>query len=234
MKNKSNYLKGIILISIIIILVISIIIYRFDIFNSKSFVNGYSKFFKEIGRDIEVFISEQKNFAPIIFLIIFSLRTLFIVFPCSIMILLGGRVFGPTLGFTLSMIAIYISATLAFLIGRFFDNKVIERVLKIEFKALDSKVEKHGFGIIFFMRISMLFPFDILNLASGMSKIKYRDFILGTLLGVIPETVSLTYLGHNITNPLSIEFIISVILVLLTITISLTVRKLKKNKNSRI
>jgi uncharacterized membrane protein YdjX (TVP38/TMEM64 family) len=59
---------------------------------------------------------------------------------------------------------------------------VIERILKNKLKNFDSKMEKHGFSIILSLRLSMLFPFDIVNYAAGMSKIRYRDFILGTMI----------------------------------------------------
>lgn len=226
--NKS-YLKGTVIILIVTALVAFLNI--FEIMPVVDFVNSFKKVIYNVAAASESFIRDHKTFAPLIFILIFLVRTFLVVFSCSIMIVIAGRVFGSVLGVILSMVAVYLSATLAFVLGRLLDKKAIDRITRNKFKGFDSKMETHGFSIIFFMRLSMLFPFDIVNYAAGMSKIRYREFILGTMLGIIPEMLSLAYLGDKIGNPFSIEFLISVLFVIFTVSVSLAIRRVRNKKN---
>ena len=228
MRRNGSYLKGIVLILVVTAVIASLCL--FDLLPVDDIIRGSTNIINETGKVSESFINNHKTIAPVIYIIIFLLRTFLVVFSCSVMVVIAGRAFGSAMGFTLSLIAISLSATLAFILGRFLDKRVIERILKNKLKNFDSKMEKHGFRIILFMRLSMLFPFDIINYAAGMSKIRYRDFILGTMIGIIPEVFSLTYLGDKINNPFSVEFLIAVLLIIFTISVSLTIRRVRNKK----
>lgn len=175
------------------------------------------------------YIKSYGHFAGLIFILFFSIRTLFIIFPYSIMVILGGNIFGFRRAFAYSMISVFISATFAFYISRFAGKDFVQKLLRGKMKQLDTEIERHGFKIIFFMRISTIFPFDILNFAVGLSKVRYRDFILGTILGIIPETFSLVYFGKNLNHPFSSKFYIAVIMLILTIAIPFTASKIRKS-----
>jgi uncharacterized membrane protein YdjX (TVP38/TMEM64 family) len=67
-----------------------------------------------------------------------------------------------------------------------------------------------------------------MNYAAGLSKIRYIDFILGTILGSIPEIFSLTYISSNIENPLSLKFKIGIIVFIITVAVPFFFNKRKK------
>lgn len=218
MRNKNVFLK-IVLLSVVLIVVAIIVFALFK----------FSVFGKFMGKS-EEYIGYCGKFASLIYILIFSLRTLFVFFPYSLMVTLGGGIFGYFEGFIYSMLAVFISATFAFYISRFFGMNTVNKLLRGKIKRFDLNIEEHGFKIILFMRVSLIFPFDILNFAAGLTKVRYRDFILGTLLGILPETFSLSYLGANLKNPYSMNFIISIIMVILLVIIPLAVKKFKKRK----
>lgn len=231
MKNKNKYIKGSILVLLILLVVFLLLKLKIvDVSQFKSIqhiIGSYVNKFKNFSQDL---INSQGIWAPVVFIGILAIKTVFIVFPYSVMIILGGSIFGPVSGFIYSMIGIYFSASIGYWLGRFLDKRIFDKILKNGLKNLDSKVEKHGFKIIFFMRLSMVFPFDLLSFASGVAKMKYKDFILGTLLGIVPETFSLTYLGENIDNPFSFEFIIALILIFITAAIPFIYNKIRKKQ----
>ena len=79
------------------------------------------------------------------------------------------------------------------------------------------------------MRLSIIFPYDALGYASGLTKIKYRDFILGTMLGILPEMTLYSFMGKNISHPFSREFILPILFVIFLAVISYYVyKKFKK------
>lgn len=168
---------------------------------------------------IQDYIKSYGKFAAVIYAVIFILRTLLIFFPSSIMVFLGGSLFGEKYGFVISMLCIFITASLAFLISRYAGKDIVNKILKGKMRQLDMKAEEHGFKLIFLMRLSIIFPFDIINYAAGLSKIRYIDFILGTLLGITPEVFSITYISSNIGNPLSLKFKLAIVLFIVSVAI---------------
>lgn len=218
MKYKNIVIK--ILIALIVLSAVGYFVYRskliekIDLQAAQNYINSYG------------------NFAAFIYVLIFAVRTLLVLFPYSLMVVLGGSLFGPLYGFIYAMISVFVSANIAFFASRFLGKDFVQKLLKGKIKYLDSKIGQHGFKIIFFMRISTIFPFDILNFAAGLTRVGYKDFILATVSGVMPETFSLVYLGDNLKRPFSIEFVIAIALVLVTVTLPFIYNKLRKKNMS--
>lgn len=216
MKNKHIYIK--IFFLIVMALLVTWFVIKFNIIQNFN-IDAVKDYINSFGEN-----------AAIVFILIFSIRTLLVIFPCSVVIILGGSIFGPIMGFVNSMIGIFISASLAFLLSRYMGKGFVQKILRGKADRLDMKVGEHGFKIIFFMRISIIFPYDIMNFAAGLTKVKYKDFILGTLLGIAPETFALNYLGDNIRHPLSSHFLLALALVAMTIAIPFIYNKSKQKK----
>jgi len=104
--------------------------------------------------------------------------------------------------------------------SRFLGKPFVNKLLKGKALSLNSNIEKHGFKIMLAMRLSFIFPYDALSFAAGLSKMKYYDFILGTIIGIIPEMLTYSFMGKNIKHPLSIKFIAPIIAIILIATAS--------------
>ena len=89
---------------------------------------------------------------------------------------------------------------MAFFVGRYFGGGVTEK-FKI-LKKLDGSISESPFITVLFLRMVPLFPFDFVNFGLGVTKISFRWYILGTLLGVIPGLTAYIFLGTSITNPI--------------------------------
>ncbi|HEY9188276.1 MAG TPA: TVP38/TMEM64 family protein [Ignavibacteria bacterium] len=174
-------------------------------------------------------MNKNRETAPVLFTSIFVLRTFFVIFPYTIMAVIGGKIFGPFIGIILSLIGVFLSSSTAFLISRHLGISFIEKRLKGQLCGLEQRIERNGFKIVILFRLSMLLPFDIVSFTAGLTKIKYRKFILGTVLGVIPEVVTLNVLGSNIGNPFSKAFYVSIVLlVVLMIFIPILIKRSKQ------
>lgn len=214
--------KNIVIIIILVIIIVfaGLFIYKQDFIKGITFHNA------------QEYISSFGHFAALIFIAISSVRTLLIFFPFFIMVVLGGSIFGPLYGFIYSMISVFISANIAFMISRYLGKDSVQKLLRGRAKNVNLKIEQHGFKIIFLMRISSIFPFDILNYMAGLTKVKYKHFIFATVLGGIPEIFSLTYLGENIKSPFSVNFIIAIILVIVTVAVPFIISKMKSKQEA--
>jgi uncharacterized membrane protein YdjX (TVP38/TMEM64 family) len=132
---------------------------------------------------------------PIAFIIIYNLATVLFI-PGSVLTLGGGVLFGVFWGSIYVFIAATIGATFAFLIGRYLSRDwVSKQLVKYpKFQAIDSAVAREGWKIVFLTRLSPLFPFNLLNYAFGITQVKLRDYVLGSI-GMIPGTIMYVYIG---------------------------------------
>lgn len=109
----------------------------------------------------------------------------------------AGSAYGP-LGGSLFVVPVStVGASCAFLIGRKLGRRWAEAKMIGHpwFIAVDRAVEHNGLKIVVLMRLSLVFPFSILNYALGTSRIRFRDFFCATLLGTVPGTFLYVYLG---------------------------------------
>ncbi|MFD3158324.1 TVP38/TMEM64 family protein [Haloimpatiens sp. FM7330] len=175
------------------------------------------------------YINRSGELAFCSFIAIYALKPIVLVIPSAMLSVVGGVIFGPIKGFVFNMIGFFLSGTLAFFLSRFLGRSFVERILKGKMLKLDSSIEKNGFKIIFFLRLPPILPFDPLSYTCGLTKIKYRDFMIGSLLGVIPETICYSYMGCDLLRKPSIKIVIPIIIVAsITMTISCIFNKRKK------
>jgi uncharacterized membrane protein YdjX (TVP38/TMEM64 family) len=183
-------------------------------------------------RHVRSYILSYGKFASIIFVLIYSLKPILLVVPVLPLSIVAGSVFGPYKALLLSMIGCFTSATLAFFLAKFLGRSFVDKLLKGKAMKLDSNIEKHGALIMGIMRLSFVFPYDPLSYAAGLTKMKYKDFILGTMIGIFPEMVSYSFIGKSLEHPFSIKFFIPIISIIVIALTSLYVYKSsKKTKN---
>ncbi len=117
--------------------------------------------------------------------------------PASILTLGAGAVYGIVYGSILVSLASTIGATCAFLVGRYVARDWVSERLKAypRFGAIDEAVGREGWKIVGLTRLSPLFPFNLLNYAFGLTKVRLRDYVLASWIGMLPGTVMYVYFG---------------------------------------
>ncbi len=122
--------------------------------------------------------------------------------PGAILTLGAGFAYGVGLGTAVVWIAANIGAALAFQLGRTLARRwIAARVAHYpRFAAVDRAVGGNGFKIVLLTRLSPVFPFNLLNYAFGLTTVSSRDYVLGSLIGMLPGTVMYVYLGSLITS----------------------------------
>ena len=117
--------------------------------------------------------------------------------PGSILTLGAGVLFGLVGGTITVSISSTVGACAAFLIGRTFAREwIAARIAKNRrFAAVDEAVGKQGFKIVLLTRLSPIFPFNMLNYAYGLTKVRFGTYALASWIGMLPGTVMYVYLG---------------------------------------
>mgnify|MGYP001575104575 CR=1 FL=1 len=138
---------------------------------------------------------------PIIYIVVYVLRPL-IFFPAGILSATAGVIWGPALGFFYLQIGANISSLAEFLIARYFARDAVEKYLSGKLLNLDKKIEKHGFLTVLLIRLIPNVAWDIQNLSLGLTNVKFRDYFLATLIGIMPGSFAFVFFGSSLIKVL--------------------------------
>ena len=136
--------------------------------------------------------------APMVFFLIYVLATVAFV-PGVLVTLLGGLAFGAWWGTLIVLSASTTGAILAFLIARYVARDTIQVLMarQVWYQRFQKDFVENGLNFVLFVRLVPLFPFNALNYACGLAPIRLRDFVLGSLVGMLPGTFAYVYLGET-------------------------------------
>ena len=117
--------------------------------------------------------------------------------PGSLITLGAGAIYGVLKGTALVSVASTLGATAAFLVGRFLAREWVARKVagNPKFAAIDQAVARGGWKIVGLVRLSPVFPFNLLNYALGLTGVSLRHYFLASWIGMLPGTVLYVYLG---------------------------------------
>jgi uncharacterized membrane protein YdjX (TVP38/TMEM64 family) len=171
--------------------------------------------------------------APLIYILIFAtVPSLFL--PGLPITLAGGLVFGPLWGTVYASVGSTLGAALAFLIARYFARKQIEDLLGERLKAIDEGVRKKGWVYVATTRLIPLFPYNLLNYAFGLTKIKFLEYFVTSWICMFPATAAYVMFSSSLLDLLkgkiSKEMVIGLLLILLVATVPLVVKQIQRRK----
>jgi len=175
----------------------------------------------------------------IVFIAIYILATLAFL-PAAILTLGAGVIFGVIWGSLYVFIGATLGAVAAFLVGRYVARGWVKQKISSykKFANIDQAVSKEGLKIVFLIRLSPLFPFNLLNYALGVTSVSLKDYFLASF-GMIPGTIMYVYLGHlagdlaligNKSQPdnMILHWVIQIIGLIATIAVTVYVTKIAK------
>jgi uncharacterized membrane protein YdjX (TVP38/TMEM64 family) len=204
------------------------IIFVFLLFAILIFPNPFIKIFSTPS-SIRNSLSFGETLNPFYFILLYSLASILFI-PITYLTINSGTVFGSFLGTIYSSLAIVLASIVSFGISRFLLKSFFENLIHERFEtaySLDLQLKKKGTLSIFILRILPI-PFNLVNIFAGITKIRFRDFLIATLIWVVPETFLFSYLGSFLFE---IKVLKLILFFLLLITLYLIHSKIKKNSS---
>jgi len=133
--------------------------------------------------------------APVVFALGYVVATVAFI-PGSLLTLAAGAIFGIPLGTAVVFVGATIGEAAAFLLSRSVLRGPVERRLAGDprLAALDSAIATQGRRIVFLLRLSPLIPFNLLNYALGLTRVRFGDYLIASL-GILPGTLLYVYTG---------------------------------------
>lgn len=158
-----------------------------------------------LGRQAGGYVNDFANWVdglgawgPVVFVVGYAVATVAFI-PGSLLTMTGGAVFGLLWGTLYVFLGAVLGTAAAFLIARYLARRAIERKLEAHdgFQAIDRAVGKQGRKIVFLLRLSPVFPYNLLNYALGLTQVRLTDYLIASI-GMLPGTFLYVYYGTAI------------------------------------
>ncbi len=137
------------------------------------------------------FLEAAGFWAPMAFVLVYTAGICFFV-PGTLLTALGAAIFGAYWGFVYVWIGAMAGASAAFWIGRTLGREFAATLIGDRLKKYDDAIERNGFATVLYLRL-VYFPFTVMNFGMGLTKVRFRDYFLGTALGIIVGTFIFTF-----------------------------------------
>lgn len=145
---------------------------------------------------LQLWLKQAGIWAPIIYIVIYTIATI-LVMPSTALNLTGGAIFGPWLGTLWTSIGAIVAAIVAFIFARTSGREFVARRLAGKWQAMDAEMQQGGLFYMFAIRLLPIIPYGLVNFAAGLTSIRFRDYLLGTILGTVPGILPFVLLGSS-------------------------------------
>lgn len=197
-KNKKNLSERLLPFAVVLILALSL---------------GVSIYMKKHNLGLERLIGIEGGgmvMAIFIALLLFAIKGVVMFIPLSGLYLAVGAVMNDEIiAFLVNLTGIVICLSVAYFNGT---KITMERAKEIyrkfpKIKMLDDFESENSLLFSFLIRIFGIVPCDVVSMYCGIKKIPYKEYLLGSVAGMIPGLILTGIIGANITNPLSVPFL---------------------------
>jgi uncharacterized membrane protein YdjX (TVP38/TMEM64 family) len=134
----------------------------------------------------------------VIFILLYCLQTAFSLPGAAIFTLAGGFLFGSFLGTLYTNIAATSGATLAFLAARYLLRDWVEQKFGDRLGPIQEGFARNAFSYLITLRLVPLFPFFLVNLVSGLTRVRLGTYVAATAIGTIPGSFVYAYAGRQL------------------------------------
>lgn len=210
---------------VIIIIFSSVIVYKYATFEA----------IVEYKDEVKEFSQNNMTLTFILFLIaVIVFNNLPVPFSV-ISKLFGGFIYGFVLGAIINILFTFISAMVGFYTSRYLFRDHFQKRFQKHLKLINSETQNFGFYYFLSLRIFFAFPYFILNILGGISKLTKKQFALSAFLGTIPSSLLYAYAGERIDLISTPQDIISIEILLLFIIIASVplIIAILKHRNSK-
>jgi uncharacterized membrane protein YdjX (TVP38/TMEM64 family) len=164
------------------------------------------------------------GFAAAAYVPLFVLANLLITWP--ILAGAGGLLFGTAVGTPLALAGVTLAALTQMWIARFLAGDHAGRLLPRRTRAIEEFLTRNGVVAVMESRVVPLLPYGAVNYSAGLTRLRFRDMAIGTVIGAAPKVFAYTALGGSLSDLASPEAIVAIaVLVILALAGALFVRR---------
>jgi uncharacterized membrane protein YdjX (TVP38/TMEM64 family) len=175
----------------------------------------------------------QMPLAPLAVAAVYVVASLFF-FPVTALIVATALVLPPLQGIVSALLGVLAASAATFGLGRLLGRGLVRRLAGGRANEVSRRVARRGILAVAAVRLVPIAPFSLVNLVAGASHVGFRDFIVGTLLGMAPGVVGVvlleTSLEELIRHPGLLEGLLAAVIVGALVALVALVRRLAKSE----
>ena len=129
--------------------------------------------------------------------------------PATVASVAAGVLFGVTTGLAVVLVGALTGAVVAFGLARVLGRAAVERVNSPRLRQVDALLRRRGLLAVLGLRLIPLVPFTTLSYVCGLSAVGFRDYLLGTAVGILPAAAAYVTIGAYGATPGSVPFLLA-------------------------
>lgn len=184
-------LKGILLLGLILAMIGLVLAWRWSSLSA----------WLDVHRLIDSLRAVGNHQGPLLSIAYVALASVVAV-PLGLIIVVSSIAFGPWQGGLFVLLGACLGGAISYAIGSLLGHEALCRFAGKRANDLSQRLEQRGFLSIFIIRLLPIAPFAIVNMLAGTSHIRWRDFLLGTLIGMMPGIIIITVLSDWVIGAL--------------------------------
>lgn len=146
-------------------------------------------------------IRQSGLFGYALYILLFIVAALCLI-PGSILVIVGGILFGPLVGTLISLLAATVASALSFLLARWLGRELLLKHVghTATFQAIEKGIAHSGIDFLILTRLVPLFPYNIQNYAYGLTAIPFWSFALISAVTTLPGIFIYTLMSHELAS----------------------------------
>jgi uncharacterized membrane protein YdjX (TVP38/TMEM64 family) len=156
-----------------------------------------------------------------------------VMMPLTILVAATGLIFPPMISLIVGFTGALASAAVNYFIGMKIGRETLRKLAGGKLNKISKKLAKQGLVAVISIRMLPVAPFQVVNLVMGASHIRFKDFLLGTLIGLAPGIVGISFFAdsvyHSFKNPSVKSVLITVAIVATLISLSFLIQRFLGN-----
>ncbi len=177
----------------------------------------------------------ESRWGPLLYILFYTLRPL-VFFPSTLLTGVGGYLYGPLWGTLYTLVGANLSATVAYLVGRFFGTGLLGREAgggSGRMARYVRALQDNGFEAVLVMRLIYL-PYDLVNYLAGLVRVPWPHFALATLLGILPGSLTFVLLGSAFNASSTAQRLALGLFSLLTLAVGLGISRALRRRRPEL
>ena len=186
---------------------------------------------------LQNYVDANYLLAVLLFMLIYAVSVAFSIPGATILTLTGGLVFGTVLGALYVNVGASSGAIAVFIFARYLLGDKLQEKYGDKLDKFNKEVEINGFSYLLTLRFIPLFPFWMINLFAGLTKIPLRTYAWTTAVGILPGSLVYTFTGnqlntvHSIKDVFSLNILLAFLLLALFALVPTILNHIKRKKN---
>ena len=141
--------------------------------------------------------------------------------PAAVFTLAAGALFGVAEGLVVVEVGATVGAVTGFWLARLLGRGFVARLSGASIERLDERFARRGVLAVLAVRLLPVLPFAAVNYVSGLTSIRFRDYLAGTTVGIVPAAAAYVVLGAYGSTPGSVPFLVALAALLVLVVTGL-------------